>query len=74
MAERTRTDWKGKYDAKSVECDTLQAKANEQQKELELVNGLLEAKDREIEDLKKAVQRARLEGAKATTESLLALS
>lgn len=73
MAERIRTDWKGRADALAVERDQFAADNLKLSDRIGDLEAALVQKDAEIEELKRAVQRARLEGAKAATESLLVL-
>ena len=69
--ERTRTDWKGRFDALSVNHDRIAQELAEAQKVADGQAEQLAAKNGEIEELKRAVQRARAEGLKGAAEFLL---
>lgn len=72
MAERT--DWKGLHAALVTERDTILAANTKQAERIAELEKELGWKDGQIEDLKRQVQRARLEGARATTAALLECS
>jgi predicted nucleic acid-binding Zn-ribbon protein len=69
--ERTRTDWKGRYEAAQAERDQLRQDLDKANTTLENQQALIDEREHEVAELRKQVNLARIQGMNEVTGLLL---